>query len=246
MNTSLKINEYHFKNVNRLDYYIYNHSYFTDNYGIPNGQLIDETGEMSNLINVTRKITNKQLILDIGANCGLFAIPCSLYGFDVVAFEPVKSNIELLRMGFDKNNCQNVTLCEFALSNFNGDREIYVPNCTDNSSFNSEVAVANLPDKGYVSETVKCIKFDDWYENNLTKKVGLIKMDVQGFEYEVLDGMRNFLNNSNNIYLLIEWDEKHTKMAGFSIEKIDNLLKELGFFQTEGINRGGDFLFYKN
>ena len=246
MNTSLKINEYHFKNTSNIEYYIYNHSYFTDVYRIPNEQLINETSEMSNIINATSKITKEKLILDVGANCGLFTVPCSLNGFDVIAFEPVKSNIELLKMGFSKNKCEGITLCEFALSNFNGERDIYIPNCTDNSSFNSEVAVSNLSNKEFKPETVRCVKFDDWYKDNITKKVGLIKMDVQGFEYEVLEGMTNFLNNSNDIYLLLEWDERHTIMAGFSLEKIDSLLKELGFSQSDGLYPGGDLLFYKN
>jgi FkbM family methyltransferase len=245
MNTFLKTNEYQFIDINRLTYYIYNHSYFSDDYGFPSGQLIDEPSEMSNLLKLTRKISKDKIILDVGSNCGLFCIPLSLYGYDVIGFEPVKSCVELIDIGIKKNNCKNLMVHNFALSNFNGEREIFIPNCTDNSSFNKETAICNMKNKDFQTEVVKCVKFDDWFQDDNTKKVGLIKLDVQGYEYEVLEGMINYLSKSSDIYILIEWSEKHTRLSGFSLNSIKGLLNKLGFVLTETTNHENDFLFYK-
>jgi FkbM family methyltransferase len=165
-------------------------------------------------------------------------------GYKVYTFEPVSMNVEILELNKKENNCTNMTIVPKALSNFNGTKKIYVPYCSDNTSFDLSVAVSNMKNKNYIEENVECITFDTWLDENENPDVGFIKIDVQGFEKEVLEGMRNFLSSFNDLYIFLEWDEKHTKQAGSSIEEIEQILTSNGFRMVQDFR--GDKLFYKN
>ena len=86
--------------------------------------------------------------------------------------------------------------------------------------------------------------FDSWIKQNKKVNVGFIKIDVQGFEKEVLLGMQKFLKNCNDVYVFIEWDANHTEKAGSSLDELESLLTSNGFEPIEQIH--GDKLFYKN
>ena len=75
-------------------------------------------------------------------------------------------------------------------------------------------------------ETIKSIKLDD-----LVKKFGIIpnfiKIDVEGTEYDVLEGAKNVLLNYQPIIML----EKHPTLLpkNITFEKIDSFLNELNY-----------------
>jgi hypothetical protein len=98
-----------------------------------------------------------------------------------------------------------------------------------------------------VEETVNCITFDEWLENNGQINIGFIKIDVQGHEKNVLEGMVNFLSNCNDVYLFIEWDGNHTMMSGNTLEEMESLLNRTGFNEKNLFNRDlyDDKIFYK-
>ena len=243
MTISDKINYYHFRN-DRFQYTIHNYDYFTTNYGIRNDTILGEIYEYSVMLKLLNKIDQSKAIIDVGGNCGLFCIPCSLYGYNVFAFEPISMNLELLRLSKESNNCETLEIVPFGLLDENKKETIYIPYCSDNTSFNKDVAISNMSKKDYIEEVVECITFDKWIGENPSVDVGFIKIDVQGFEKQVLDGMSNFLSNCSDVYIFLEWDRRHTEQVGNTLEGIQNLLSEFGFNEIE--NLGNDKLFYKN
>jgi FkbM family methyltransferase len=243
MKISNKINYYHFKNQ-RFEYTIPNYDYFTTDYGFTNNTTITELHSYTTMLNLLGKINISKSIIDVGANCGLFCIPSSMYGYKVYAFEPISMNVELLNIGKETNNCESLEIIPFGLMDESKKETIYIPYCSDNTSFNKDVAISNMNNKDYVEEIVECITFDKWIEENPLVEIGFIKIDVQGFEKQVLDGMNNYLSNCNDVYIFMEWDKKHTESAGNSLEGIQNLLTSFGF--NEVMDFSGDKLFYKN
>ena len=225
-------------------YVIYNYDYFTTQYHIPHDTNIRIPEEYRILLNLTKKISQNRVVVDVGGNCGLFSIPTTMEGYKVYTFEPVSMNVEILELNKKENNCTNMTIVPKALSNFNGTKKIYVPYCSDNTSFDLSVAVSNMKNKNYREENVECITFDTWLDENENPDVGFIKIDVQGFEYEVLLGMQKFLSQCSNVYLFLEWDERHTSKAGSSLSQIESFLNSNGFNFAEKFY--GDNLFYKS
>jgi len=225
-------------------YSIYNYDYFTTQYGIPHDTNFPIPKEYKEMLNLCKKISKDKSVIDVGGNCGLFSIPVSKEGYEVYTFEPIKMNVELLTLNKKENECTSLNIIGKALSNFDGKKEIFIPYCSDNTSFNLSVAISNMQIKNYIEEEVICETFDTWISQNKNVNPGFIKIDVQGFEKEVLEGMRNFLSSFNDLYIFLEWDEKHTKQAGSSLEEIEQILTSNGFRMVQDFR--GDKLFYKN
>jgi FkbM family methyltransferase len=195
------------------------------------------------MLKLLNNVSKTKDIIDVGANCGLFCVPCSLYGFKVHAFEPISMNVELLHLSKKLNECNTLEIHPFGLLDENKKETIYIPYCSDNTSFNKEVAISNMTKKDYIEEIVECQTFDSWLQKNPSVDVGFIKIDVQGYEKQVLDGMSNFLNNCNDVYIFMEWDPNHTQKAGNSISELENTLLNFGFKEIR--NFRNDKLFYK-
>jgi FkbM family methyltransferase len=241
---STKINRYEFRNKNNL-YVIYNYDYFTNLYHQKNNSIDSEIQEYSKLLELLNNLDKSKSIIDIGANCGLFSIPASLLGYQVYGFEPVRMNLKLLEMGKEENNCTNLTIISKAVSSISKKETIYIPYCSDNTSFNKDVAVSNMKhSKNYVEEVVDCTSFDEWVSDNKDLDIGFIKIDVQGFEKEVLDGMANFLENCHNTYIYLEWDEKLTTSNGYTLNDLNSILTTNQFNMIK--DYGNDKFFYKN
>lgn len=240
---STNIKRYLFK-IEQIDYTINNYDYFTTQYGIPHDKQINIMDEYRATLSLVNKIPKGKTVIDVGGNCGLFSIPVAKDGFKVFSFEPIKMNVDLLELNKKENNCETLTIVPKALSNVNENRTIYIPFCSDNTSFNQDVAVSNMKKKDYVEEVVVCETFDKWISENKDLDVGFIKIDVQGFEKEVLLGMKNFLKDCTNVYIFIEWDANHTERAGSSLNELESILTSNGFEVVEQIF--GDKLFYKS
>lgn len=242
MKISTTINSYFFRN-NTHEYVIHNYDYFTNDYGLPKNQKLNELHEYSIMSRIVNSIDRSKSVVDIGANCGLFCVPISLQGYRVFAFEPISMNTTLLEMNKKVNNCNTLEIIHKGIFDKEVEQKIFIPYCSDNTSFNKDVAVSNMKSKEYIEETVQCITFDQWIIQNPKVNVGFIKIDVQGYEQQVLMGMKNFLKNCQDVHIFIEWDKKHTESAGNSLNTIYNILIDSGFVEVQ--NFGNDKHFYK-
>jgi FkbM family methyltransferase len=230
--------------IERTQYAIHNYDYFTTRYRIPSDTHLNIPVEYRASLNLVGKLNKDKDIIDVGGNCGLFSIPVAKEGYNVYSFEPIKMNVDLLEFNKNYNHCETLHVIPKALSDTNESKTIYIPFCSDNTSFNLDVAISNMSTKEYVEEDVECITFDSWVENNEGLNIGFIKIDVQGFEKEVLLGMQKFLSECKDVYVFIEWDANHTEKAGSSLNELEEILTSNGFNSVEQIM--GDKLFYKN
>jgi FkbM family methyltransferase len=129
------------------------------------------------------------VFLDIGANVGFFTIlGARLVGESgsVVAFEPEPRNVAALRDNVALNSFANVTVVAAAVSNSTGTAALDVPH---------RATARLLPgDYGDPNELQVATTSIDGY---LSRHPGLvpdvIKLDVEGHEHAVIDGMRETL-----------------------------------------------------
>ena len=146
-------------------------------------------------------------LLDVGANVGQFAkrIIAAGYPNRIISFEPVSgSHAMLLKNAEDNQHWQVARRCALG-----GERRKVMVNIAGNSESSSllpmlERHVSALPISKYLgSEETELLRLDDVLEEYQAAdkfRSLALKMDVQGFEGEVLDGAPRTLEHIKVIY----------------------------------------------
>jgi FkbM family methyltransferase len=137
-------------------------------------------------------------IVDVGAYSGVISILCAKVnaGAVVHAFEPNPYACKLLIRNVQANNLSNVTLHKLALSNITTKQNLYLKNAsgvTATSSLERDYP-NNVAIEGEVISVNTCT-LDEYFESS----IDLVKIDVEGHELQVLQGMRQHLLNSHPI-----------------------------------------------
>jgi FkbM family methyltransferase len=147
-------------------------------------------------------IGKDSIVLEIGANIGYYAILESLKSETghVYAIEPVMSNLESLRMNLELNGCKNVTLFHLAVGDMLGKRKIFVYDKCNWSGL-----LPNLNGTIVGEEEVEMTTIDDFLTRYVKGCPNIVRMDVEGFEYEIIKGASDFLKRCEEGYLFIEF-----------------------------------------
>ncbi|SOD25297.1 methyltransferase, FkbM family [Variovorax sp. YR752] len=125
------------------------------------------------------------LALDIGANIGCTALLLSQLARRTIGFEPSPSTFALLQQNVDAG-AQNVEVVNVGLG-----REPADLNIVFSPSHRSGGFVAREGLAGHVTEPIQILQGDTYLQATLgTERVGFIKIDVEGFELEVLAGLQ--------------------------------------------------------
>jgi FkbM family methyltransferase len=143
-----------------------------------------------------------KLSLDIGANKGVWSYAMLPHSLGVHAFEPNPKSLETLK-SWGKTK---LTIHDIALSNQTGTATLYVPKGLRSNYSNQGSSLVLTRTEGHGSVTVDTKRLDDLLITN----IGFMKIDVEGFEQQVLQGAVETLQRERP-NLVIEIEEKHTK-----------------------------------
>ena len=183
------------------------------------------------------QVSNWGFAIDIGANIGLWSKDLSEYFDNTVCFEPNLKCIECL----EKNiNIKKSIIYNHALGSINTQMDLYTPSFSGGSSFINRTNIGTNEDGskiyGKFSETTSkqktIIKTLDSFN---FQYVDFIKIDVQGFELEVLKGAHKTLKENNPIICIEENlhdladSEVYKNLIDLNYELVDRVTKELIF-----------------
>jgi FkbM family methyltransferase len=138
--------------------------------------------------------------LDIGANIGYYAlIESKKVGTlgKVYAIEPVTKNYKRLQQNIALNNISNISTFNFAAGDHDGPADIYV-----NEKSNRSSIINSDPEHIMGAEKVKMFKIDTFLKDK--RLPNFIRMDVEGYEYAILEGMVKTMNNIKRALIHIE------------------------------------------
>ena len=140
------------------------------------------------------------VVFDVGANIGFFTILCSRLvgdGGRVYAFEPMPENADTLRHNIALNGLSNVTVVEKALSSSTGHAELFVSRWSAFHSLNVEGASKreHLGPQAGEPIAVETVTLDEFLAAGDVPAPDLVKVDVEGAELAVLQGMRHTLES---------------------------------------------------
>jgi FkbM family methyltransferase len=177
------------------------------------------------------------IVWDVGASIGWYTTPFSDAVGDsgmVVAFEPYPTAFESLTKSISSR--KNVQLENAALGDFDGEADLYVSRAEggDYNLFQLGVGQNNLRSKSKVQVAV--MKGDTYRAAKPHLAPNKIKIDVEGFEYEVLRGFAETLKSTPHLSLFIEMHFTCMRERGLpdAPAKIVSLLKD-NRFQTKWV-----------
>jgi FkbM family methyltransferase len=174
-------------------------------------------------IEIIRNLVNKEssITIDLGANVGIFTKVLAECSKHVFAFEPDPFNFSQLKENM--KSYSNVTLYNAAVSNVNGTDTLHrsMINNGMHRLYSSKLCWGN-------KVQVKTVKVEDIIPENI-KKIDLIKMDVEGFEYFALLGMKNLIKRDKPT-IISEFHPDSILESGADPQQIFELMtKEFGY-----------------
>ncbi len=174
-------------------------------------------------IELLKKYIHKNdVVLDIGANIGFYAtILSDIVGENgtVHCFEPDTKNFEHLQKA--TGSVKNIKINNKAVGPKTEKLKIY-------TSKNLNVDHRTYKPEEYDQEIeIDAVSIDDHLVANT--KVDFIKMDIQGFEMQAIQGMQLILDKNKDIRIISEFWPYGLKKAGSSVTAYFNFLLSKGF-----------------
>ena len=193
-----------------------------------------EAGTLSVLRNFLHK---GDVFLDVGANIGFLSCVVARFvgnGGWVYAVEPHPEIYRILKENIRINKLKNVRCLNIALGAKVSHARIY-----DNPSVNRGSASLIRP-QGVIEESGKEVKvtaIDTLLENKQLRTPTLIKIDVEGFELEVLKGAKTLLEGSQAPMLCVEYSNLHPQSKGSTLD-IHRFIKSVNNYSVYKLQHG--------
>lgn len=172
----------------------------------------------------------KPIIIDCGANMGLSVLYFSKLfpNSKIIAFEPDRSVLPFLEKNIDEQQLHNVTLHKKAVWKKEEELIFY----TD-KNMGGRVGVAY---KDQIPMKIQAVRLKDF----INKPIDMLKMDIEGAEYEVLKDCKDVLHYVKNIFLEYHSfynEEQH-------LDDILSIFKQQGFryHLKQSFSRGKPFV----
>lgn len=182
------------------------------------------------------RLRGQDTFIDVGANVGYFTVLAGgLVGPGrVIACEPEEKNYISLRENVSLNAYSNTTTLRTAVGGVDGVTTLHINplNRGGNSvlPFEAYHTGEHYFSKEYIqqrygalSQTVPLISIDTLVRTHHITDIALIKIDVEGFELSVIEGMKETLQNGITKYILCELANKDSRT------KIISLLTQAGY-----------------
>jgi FkbM family methyltransferase len=168
------------------------------------------------------------IVFDIGANIGylslVFAESVGEKGM-VYAFEPEETNFNTLKLNISLNKYDNIFPLKLAVSNVEAKLKLYKASDNNKGSHSTIYNPENLEE---TFEEVDTIIFDKFIETKGITKVDIIKIDVEGAEYEVILGMKETIERFHPI-IFMEMNDPIQEKRGVSTAKLKEIIINYGY-----------------
>jgi FkbM family methyltransferase len=180
-----------------------------------------------------KSLNQHDVVIDVGANQGIFALYAASMGAKVYAVEPDAMNYSLLCRNIERNGLQGKIIPHhFALGSENGEIELFIPE-RDGETVTGLITTSTEVQGKYSGldltrlrvDTVQCRKMSDFIEEVPETNIRFLKIDCEGAELDILRGVEN--GNLTHVEQLVM--ETHW---GYSEKALYQRVRDLGFRVT--------------
>jgi FkbM family methyltransferase len=187
------------------------------------------------------------IFIDVGSNVGYYALITSkIVGSKgtVIAFEPESENFQALIKNIELNNFKNITPENKALGSHNVKQKLYlnplnegghslVPmiEYSDSDKKMSRKEIENAFPELSLEQDVDTLTLDEYIQtSSYIKNISAMKIDVEGFEGEVIKGMKLILEKKVPEIIVCEIGESESEAL--------EILRSYGYFPYTIGNKG--------
>ncbi len=172
-----------------------------------------------------RRFVADKVVCDVGANIGNHTLAFADVASRVIALEPNPLIYELLKL-----NCRdrpNITPLRLAASDRAGTARAAAP-----PTNYGESRITDTPQEGELSLTFDLVRLDDVPEL-AAERVGLIKIDVEGHEANVLRGAQRLLRRDHPLVVI----EQHPDVIANGTSPSLDFLRDAGYSHVYSLER---------
>lgn len=177
---------------------------------------------------IRRTLRPGDIVLDIGANGGIYSIiasKCVGSTGHVYAFEPSSREVELLQRNIEQNSLKNVTIIERAVGDNTTDVRFAI---AKDGGLNALVDNKRPDQKIEKWEYVPMISIDEFMNEFSLDHIDFIKVDVEGAEHLVFKGAKKLLKSRKAITILFEASNVNAVNYGYTVNDLFKQLLEWG------------------
>ncbi|HTH31509.1 MAG TPA: FkbM family methyltransferase [Lacibacter sp.] len=182
--------------------------------------------EKKEIMTMRSLLSENSVVIDIGANIGYFSLMAAqkCNKGKIYSFEPATKNFQKLEEHLRLNKIKNVTPFQCAVSNRNEVASFFISD-SHNSGMSGLKPAENFSGE---TEMIHCIRLDDAIETYQFQTINLVKIDTEGSELNVLNGMKQVIKQQQPL-LLIEISASNQALYGNDIKDIFNMLSTYGY-----------------
>ena len=176
-------------------------------------------GDYEQISFIINYLDKDETFIDIGSNHGNYTLISScIIGCKTISVEPVKSTFNRLKMNLNLNKVDNVILRQVGISDKEG-KLMFSSNLGERNK-----VIENKTDQSL--ETVNVITLDKLLYRETD--ISMIKIDVEGYEKQVLLGGIKSLQNKNLNVIQIELNNANS-FYGYDENETISILEDYGF-----------------
>lgn len=152
------------------------------------------------------KLKKGDTFIDVGTHFGYYtAIAASIVEDSgvVYSFEPSPRNFQCLKDTVKANKFDNVICENSAVSNKTEDRFFYISGSGTGIDSLIKSDVHNNKVK------VKAVSLDDYFKEISLQNINMVKIDAEGADIEVLEGMKKIIDFNPDINIIVEFSPKN-------------------------------------
>jgi FkbM family methyltransferase len=187
-------------------------------------------------------------ILDVGAHVGESALAFhkNFPQAKIHSFEPISFIYEALR-----RNCEphaNIFCHHLALGDKPAELRIALSGTEVLCQMNSLNSVATSATPTELTHTVRLVRLDDFCASIGINQVAILKIDVEGYERQVIEGARGLLREGRIRHVVAEFtldpeDKQHTQLAAMEKQLSEFNYSMTGFYEPSYDFKSGRMLF---
>jgi FkbM family methyltransferase len=135
---------------------------------------------------ISKLLKKEMMCIDIGSNLGYYAILESMLCKQVYAIEPSPTNYQVLLDNVQLNGANNICTYDIAIGDINGYTQFIISDRSNWSRVAGDVDNTLSAEERTARINVPIMTLDSFIERHKLPRVDFIRLDVEGFEYNIL------------------------------------------------------------